>query len=260
MPLKKNIMRAGRIITELDKAQKEWDFPSFDRLSSTLPDQIIPLPELYDREMEARRQEMEKLRTELHDGSYPARLETALSDVGLPYEGTFPNYQIAPFRLEIDLPMDQTLGQVRLVFSRKIEKKSFFEPSAMARWVRKRYNALLNRPFQAKRFFENLLSAYEIANRLAYSREKGEVLWGRPVQLAQLFALLTLRRENRKEYPREYFIFDIARLRKEKYQREGYRAEFGYSREAGRSMRVPLLGQTGHEERFSSLTIYREEG
>jgi len=254
MELKKHITRAGRTITEIEKARKEWDFYTFDRLSGGLPDEISHLPEVCTREMESIRHEMERLRGELRDDGYREKLETALAAAGLSYEGTFPNYQIAPFKLNLDLSM----GQVRLEFSRKRETKYKLEPSAVAQWVKKRHTALLKRPFQSKRFFENLLSAYKVANRLAYGRDKEEVLWGKPVQLAQLFELLTLRRETRKEYPKEYFIYDIARLRKEGLEQDGHRVEFGPSREAGRTFLVPSLGQTGNEERFSSLIIYKE--
>lgn len=189
----------------------------------------------------------------LSSDDYRKQLEDELQKADLPFEGEFPIYRIPPFKLELAFE-EKT---VRLSFGQAtIDKTGLFEPHSLSQWVKKHCISFTNRSFNAERFFRDLLSAYKVANRLAYAKANGnKVLWGRAVTLRNIYDLLTLRAEARREYKEEHFVFDLARLRDKGTTFKEYSVEFGYTRVKEGNFVVPDL-RSGREEQFTTLTIH----
>jgi len=252
--LSNDIRRASKSLTKLEKASTTCDFKSFDRLCADFERQMSELATSWQSSLSRTKEEVQKKRRRLESLCYSRSLEEALRGVGLPLEGEFPDYDLSPFRLEVDIESEV----VWLRCGRRVQKTTALAPAAVAQWVHKRYTRMVARRFNSQAFFKDLLSAYRIANRLAYSKRKGQEQWGRPVPLQQLYDFLTLRRDSRRDYPKEHFVYDLARLREAGLTFGQYNLEFGFSRDQGRAFVLRDV-TTGREDRFSSLTIYRKE-
>jgi len=253
MELLRTFKRATKTLVAVEKAVETWDFRSFERSKFALAEQMKRLDGWEDHvaQMDAQLQQQQAF---LESEVYRQELEAALRDSGLPLEGEFPDYRIPPFELKI--ACEEKV--VRLRMGRKVESTGMFEPTALARWLRKRYDSVVRRSFPARRFFRNLLAAYRLANRLTFGAGSGsKVLWGKAVSLQLIYDLLTVRAETRGEYPVTYFVYDLARLRATGLTYDAYTLEFGFTRSARRSFLIPDLS-TGREERFSTLTIHRK--
>lgn len=250
----KDFSQAAKTLEKLKKAGENWDFKSFEQNRTTLIEEMERLQK-WQELVEDVGSHLRERKVTLSLETYRQELESALKEAELPLKGNFPHYSIIPFELE--LVLEEEIVFLRL--GRKIEKTGFFEPHALSEWVKKRYTAIVKSSFNAKSFFRDLRAAYEIGNRLTYGTLGGtKVLWGRAVDLKQIYRLLTLRQENRREYSQARFVYDLARLRAQGLIYDEYRVEFGYTKTAGGSFLIPNLA-TFEEERFSTVTIYYRE-
>jgi hypothetical protein len=233
------------------KAVENWDFKTLKKMLAALGEDA--------RLLVARHEEMTpevvnalKAEQEYVAGAdYPGALETALREAGLPIQGSYPRYELIPFKLTVDP------GQEAVILSvgRKSERTFALAPQQVAAWVAARYKKLVEKKFDSQQFCRELLDAYRIGNRMAY--RQNEVLWGRAVSLTTIYELLTVRRSARQEYPKELYIYDLGRL-KEQFQirYQGYRFEFGFARNQGHALLV--IDSQGRESRLSSLIVHLE--
>ena len=248
MELKKWVSSLSRTLAGLEKARDDWDFAAFQKFATALRENMRQISGCWEAEISRLEKELSERREHIRTPEYQGQLEDALRGANLPLKGEFPKYDVGPFRLVLDI---KALS-ARLVFARRTEKTSGLAPAAIAKWVEKRYRNRVGRPFNANQFADDLLAAYEVANQLAFNRQK--VWWGQPIPLRKLYKLLTLRRSGRTEYPEAHFIFDLTRFRKTDLVFNGRRFGFGTSRDVGQTFL--LRDENGREERLSSLTIY----
>jgi hypothetical protein len=247
------VNRLARELHKVERAEAAWDPAALrqgrERVAKALAEiRTAATPGLSEVEAAAQR-----VAEELAAPGYAVALERALRDAGLPVEGVYPEYDLPPFRLNVEVDNEV----VQLVLGRRRERLRAFAPTTVAVWVAKRYQAVTRRPFHPGRFVDDLVAAFELASRLAYADAKRQVLWGRTVALRQLYELMTLRREYRREYPLGHFTYDLARLRQAGLHHPPYRLEFGFSRDAAKALLLRDSG--GREERFSTLAVHREE-
>lgn len=136
---------------------------------------------------------------------------------------------------------------------RHSQQKKAFASAALAAWVSKEYQRLINSKFNAELFCQELLTAYEMTNKL--NLKKDSVVWGHPVTLKEIYKLLTLKQSAKQEYPEAIFAYDLARL-KEQFDiyYEARRFELVPSR--NQSSGLLLVNSKGQESRVSSLIIY----
>jgi hypothetical protein len=255
MDLLDRVKRAGNLLAKLGKAREGWDFEAFASLSRAFRDEISHLPGSWEEFLTETEGLLKRREGQVVSDDYRGELSKALQAAGIPYEGEFPEYEIAPFRLVV--AVEERI--VRLILGRRVQTSTAFAPDVVARWVQEQYERLVKRPFNSQRFYRGLVQAYEVAAGLAYGRERGRKPWGRPVPLERLYELFTLRAESRKEYPREHFVYDLARLRQAGLKYGADTLEFGFSRDQRRAYIVRDLS-SGRVDRFSSLTIHRQEG
>jgi len=248
--LESPVRQLRKNLAGLKKAFDEWDFAGFRKFVTAFRESMRQIAECGPTELERLEQEIEEKQRRLETASFREDLERALREAKLPLQGEFPKYDIPPFRMEVDI----ATRSIRLVFGRRSKRSNSFAPDSLAKWVQKRYQAVVKRSFDANQFADELLAAYEVASELAYRK----VLWDRAVPLQRLYELLTLRGDSRTEYPLAYFAFDLARFRRSDMVFNGRRFEFGYSRDVGHTILVP--DQDGREDRLSSLTIYDRRG
>ena len=181
--------------------------------------------------------------------AYPVEVEKAMKNAEIPIKGEFPSYEFPPFKLTFS----RDNSYVRLSMGRRSQQKKAFAPAAIAAWVSKEYQRVINSRFNAERFCQELLIAYEMGNRLNLKQDS--VVWGHPVTLKEIYKLLTLKQSAKQDYPEALFTYDLARLKEQfDISYEGHRFELVPSR--NQASGLLLINSKGQESRVSGLIIY----
>lgn len=241
--------RLARAWTAVRKAQQVWDFKGFQKAfedySSTLRESHLMWPS----RSEALLSLVESARALTRTDQYLEQIESALRAAGLSPQRIAPGeFELPPFRLSLD----QGEGQARLGLGRKAEKAPALAPKELAAWVRQRYERVARSRFDAERFKKDLLAAYQYANRAKYG---GDVRWGLHIELTMIYELLTLRGAARADYPRQLFVFDLARLLQiPNLELAGRKFEFGSAR--GHDKIFIVVDAQGRESRLASLAVH----
>ncbi len=183
--------------------------------------------------------------------AYSPQVEKALTDAEIPIKGKFPNYEFPPFKLTFS----HDYGYVKLSMGRRARQTKVFAPVALAAWVAQEYQRVISTKFNAERFCQELLGAYEMLNRLNLKEES--VVWGHPVALKEIYKLLTLKNSVKSDYSEALFAYDLARL-KEQFDicYNGHRFEMVPSR--NQFSGLLLVSSKGQDSRVSSLIIYEQ--
>lgn len=238
--------------TQIVRAHGDWDVETLTKASKTFTQNLTTLADLWNENRTVIEDATFVVRDKILADDYPTQLEDALRKRNIPIQGAFPEYQFPPFRLEVQT--DEPV--IRLVMGRKQQKTTALRPDVVAKWVSVHYDGIVNRAFSRTRFCRDLLTAYELANRLAFHENK--IAWSRAVALKQVYELLTVSQGARQDYPLLLFQYQLGRLREEfDVRHDEYRFEFGFARDQRRAYLV--VDSTGREQRISSLTVYRDE-
>jgi len=236
--------------TAVKNACRAWDFRAFDKALAAFSSAVADLAGNWPAVEPALREEMEENSRFVESKDYQQALEEALLAAGLPLQGSFPQYELIPYKLTID----SEDKEIRLSIGRRQEKTRCMEPKQAAKWVASRYQALTGKRFDAPGFMRELISAYEYANKVAY--REGEVKWGLAVAIEELYNLLTLKRGARLEYPKALFLYELGRLKEQvELKVDEYQLEIGYPRKHEKA--VTIVDSRGRESRVSSLTVYK---
>lgn len=193
--------RVAKKLAALERAISTGDLKGFEKifpaLETDLANAIAALPEARDK--------YNSLQAWIKSSEYPVALEQKMAEAQLKLEGSFPVYQIHPFKLEVDVEG----GSASLTFNRKTDKTPALNPSALTQWVAQKRKKLLETPFHSEKFCDSLLAAYKIANRLMFTEKQER--WGKGVSLRRIYELLTIRPQGKKDYPKELFVYDLTR-------------------------------------------------
>ena len=245
---------AARLKNNLNKSRKslnQWDLKSLDKLLASCRSDIERLSNEWETRIPSINQEIAQVQEMMKKETYISELEEALRKAGIPVRGSFPAYEFPPFKLSVDIGE----GTARLSLGRKQEKTTALLPGEIAAWASKQYDRIVKRKSDHQRFCRDLLAAYEKANRLSFKGDS--VLWGKAVSLNNIYELLTLRQASRGDYPREVFIYELARLKEQPEIRyREYRFELGFSRNVANTLLI--VDHQGRESRVGSLIIYKE--
>ncbi len=131
--------------------------------------------------------------------SYAAELKRAAAQLRLPLQGDFPDYEVFPLKVSLDLQGEQAaIGRRRT---------TTLEPLALMREVQARHQALHRSSFNANRFMKALTSAHDLLHEAGRAK-------GMDVSLGAIYEVLTMR-SGTGDYTKNEFAFDIYRLRRE---------------------------------------------
>jgi hypothetical protein len=235
------------------KAIDSWDFKVLEKVLEALGEDARLLLARHEDGMPNVARALQGAQEFVAGEEYPGELERSLRDAHIPLQGSYPNYELIPFKLILDPGQ----GAVILSVGRKSERISAFEPQQVAAWVAARYKKLVDKKFDSQRFCRELVDAYQTGNRIAYKQD--EVLWGHAVSLSTIYELLTVRYSARQEYPKELYIFELGRLKEQlEIRYQNYRLVFGTAKKQKNALLV--TDSQGRENSLSSLIIFHEEG
>ncbi|MDA8344172.1 MAG: hypothetical protein M0Z66_01680 [Thermaerobacter sp.] len=234
------LAKERRLSQQVMKASERWDLR---QLRQRLPELEAAAAEVAASAQNAERLLADWSAAASSDGvsSYAVALEQAVRQSRLPLNGEFPEYEVFPLALRLDLSGEQaTIGR---------RKTSTLEPSALAREVQRLYQALHSSSFNARRFIEALVESHELLKASGKAK-------GRAVQLSQIYGLLTLRTGS-AGYTKQEFAFDIYRLRRESdLVHAGKRLAFQHAKNGGTA--VP--NAQGGVDMFGTLEVWEVEG
>ncbi|MDX2270932.1 MAG: hypothetical protein NW237_03150 [Cyanobacteriota bacterium] len=245
-----SLKRLHRHWQELKKSRQTWDFKLTAQAHQAYQAEWQTLSEQWPHQQALLQAAAVQDQAFVQSPDYPVAVEAALRQMGIPLRGEFPHYEFPPFKLTFSLEQ-QT---IRLSLGRKSEQTRIFAHAHLATWVSRHYKRVLEGRFDANRFCQELLAAYQILNPLLMHAPS--VTWGHPVPLKEIYRLLTLRQVARQDYPEALFAFDLARLQEQAdIHDDSYRLELIPSRQSATGLL--LVNSRGQESRVSSLAIYR---
>ena len=183
------------------------------------------------------------LREQLNYPEYPTKLESALKEQQVPFSGTFPNYDVPPFKLSINTDN----FTARLSMGRKSQQTSNLSPTSLSLWVAKIYKNLVNSQFNHDRFCKELIEAY------CYLSDSE---WRLPVLVKDVYKLLTIKTEAKQEYPESRFIFDLSRLLNQ-YEIKYGEYIFDFSPHKLSAKNYTLVNEVGKERAVGNMIIHQ---
>jgi len=178
----------------------------------------------------------------LRCGDFAEQMLLQCKENAVDVKGTFPNFEMFPYKLRIDSNMDIFLD------GRKIP---CYRPGTLVQVIKKGQEKLLKASFNATRFATELASAYDLL--LAHL---GKPL-GSDQYLKKLYEYMVPMGRSRKEYDLQSYAFDLARLYAEGSSvelKDGRRIQWGPSREGKTSIRI--LDGNGVEQHLSTIRFY----
>lgn len=176
---------------------------------------------------------------------FEAGFLAACQTQGLKVTGSFPAYDVFPFRVRV-YPERSTVEVNERVLR-------LLRPRALAGYLKAARDRLYRENFNAARFIDALARAYDTILAVRRAEQGIELPPGTDVPLHDLYEQLTLLPAHKRQYPRNMFAFDLHRLFVADVftTSDGRRLEFGDTRQRGKA--VVVYDAQGREHRFGSL-------
>lgn len=194
-------------------------------------------------------QDMEDLKNNYADNlKYSDYITSQLMAKDIPTERDGNNILVGP--IEVSVHVDEYY--LLLSIGRKKQRISDLEPMTVVRLIEGLYRKL-NRSFNSKLFFRQLLKAYDYLNTIKYSTK--DVKYGFNISLKSVFDLFALS-PMATGYKIDNFLWDLGRLISTGTVYDNYRLELGYTRDVGKMYLIKALN--GEERKASTLIIHKE--
>ena len=243
--LKPIVQKLATNITKLHKASEDLNLKIYIESYIHFERDLRTLIEIWDIHEKSGGDLVSKAIDWLNSTEYPQVLETHLRDLKVPFTGSFPDYEIPPFKLSIQV--DKRF--VKLSMGKKSQQTNIFAPEPLAKWVSAKYQALINSTFNSDQLCKEILEAYPYLS----SRS-----WGMSVSLKDIYQLLTLKGSTKKEYPESIFVFDLGRLLENRtIEYKGHSFDFQPHNTANKNYAV--VNSKGRERQLGLISIYKVE-
>jgi len=179
----------------------------------------------------------------IENGDFADQLLGYCETVGLDIMGDFPVYEIFPYKVKVDTE------NLDLYVDRK--KVQCLRPQSFAKDLRAGRDKLMKASFNALAFANELADAYDTA-LLRQSKGKSADCY-----LTSLYQYLAPMSRHRKEYDKQSFAFDLARLYSSEVEeiKDGRRFQFGPSRNNSKAIRI--LDRDGTEQFLATIRFFR---
>ena len=237
--LKPLVQKLAANIAKLQKSSEDLNLKVYVESYSHFERDLRTLVEIWDIHEKSGNDLVSQANTWFTGTEYPQVLETYLHNFKLPFTGSFPDYEIPPFKLSIQVER----RVVKLSMGKKSQSTSVFAPEPLASWVSDQYHVLINSPFNSDQLCKELLAAYQYLSKNNSS-----------VSLKDVYQILTLRSNTRQEYPESIFMFDIGRLLESfKIEYKGY--SFIFAPHLEHNKNYTLIDRNGTERQVGLMRI-----
>lgn len=181
------------------------------------------------------------------DGEFLA----ACRDQGLKVSGSFPAYEVFPFKVRVHPERRLIEVNERVV--------RLLRPKVLAAYLKEQKKRLYRENFNPIRFLDALASIYDTILSVRQATHGVKIQPGLEVSLLDVYERLTPLPAQRRDYPPNMFAFDLHRL----YVADAFTASDGRRLELGavrqRSRALVVYDAQGRDYRFGSLRFTPKE-
>lgn len=183
----------------------------------------------------------------MSNGDFSGQMVECCKQLGVDVQGSFPTYEMFPCRVTIN-PEAQDVT---------VDKKHIacLRPQKLVGDIKKELDRLSKAQFNAALFAKELSTAYDLAI-LKASRKKACAA-DAPQYAADLYDILTPMKRYKKDYPKNAFAYDLARLYAEGGTTldDGRTLRFDTARDVKKAIRI--LDRYGTEQFITTIRFYR---
>lgn len=181
---------------------------------------------------------------------FEAEFLSACRSQDLPVTGSFPGYEVFPFRIRVQPEKRFVEVNERVV--------RLLRPRVLAAYLKEQKNRLYKENFDPVRFLDALASIYDTILSVRQATHGVKIQQGLEVSLLDVYERLTPLPAQRRQYPQNMFAFDLHRL----FVADSFTASDGRRLELGavrpRSRAVVVYDAHGRDFRFGSLRFVKE--
>jgi len=176
------------------------------------------------------------------EGEFTRQMLEACENNGVDVKGEYPVYEMFPSKLKIDAENQD------LYLDRK--KVQCMRPQYIIKMVKASQDKLMKASFNALSFANELADAYDLA---LLKKKKAE---DADFYLLDLYRFLAPMGRFRKDYDKQSFAFDLARLYASGLEeiKDGRKFQFGPSRNENKAIRI--LDKNGNEQYLATIRFY----
>ena len=251
-PLEKALKDSAVAVTKQQKAiQKNTETGNLAEVKKSL-EAIAEAAKTLQEGIDAVRSEIDSFDTRAYfaDGDFTKQLLEACAEKGVDVRGETGVYEMFPFKVRIigDEEHDSEIWVNR-------KKLPSFRPSFVAESIHADQARLYNAKFNEQTFMTELADAYELACLKSNART------GSTQSLDKIYKFLAPTARARKDYDKQAYAFDLARLYEKGtdawVSRTGRKYYFGTSRDGKSGIRV--LSSSGVESFINTLKMIKED-
>ena len=239
--LKDKTAAQSKAVNKIQKCIADGDITALPKLFAVIRDSSFGREEALAR-LEALTVEFDG-REYMSNGDFSEQMIECCRGLDVDVHGTFPTYEMFPCRVTVNPEtQDVTIDKKRLACLR---------PSKLAGDIRAELTKLSKAPFNAQLFAKELSAAYDMA--IIKASRKKPCAGDAPQYASDLYDILTPMRRYKKEYTKNAFAFDLARLYAEggTTLEDGRTLRFDTARDARRSIRI--LDRYGAEQFITTI-------
>jgi len=182
----------------------------------------------------------------MQSGEFTTQMLEFCQKTGVDAVGEGAVFEMFPYKVRLDFEnLDAYVDR---------KKVQCFRPQYLINEIKAGQDKLLKAPFNADVFADELADAYDLA-LLKQSKNKAYAP-DSSCSLLNLYKYLTPMRRFRKEYDKQNYAFDLARLHSSglEYINDGRKFQFGPGRDISKSIRI--LDADGNEQFLSTIRFY----
>lgn len=251
-PLEKVLKDSAAAVTKQQKAiQKNTETGNLAEVKKSL-DAIAEAAKALQDSIDSVRNEIDAFDTRAYfaDGDFTKQLLEACAEKGVDVRGETGVYEMFPFKVRI---IGDEEHDSELWINRK--KLASFRPSFVAETIHADQVKLYNARFNELIFMTELADAYELACLKSNTRI------GNTQSLDKIYRFLAPTARARKDYDKQAYAFDLARLYEKGTEawvsKSGRKYYFGTSRDGKSGIRV--LSSSGVESFINTLKMIKED-
>ena len=235
----------SRAVKNVQKCLAEGDLYSLPKLFSTLRDASTAREEALIR--------LEDItsgfdgKEYMASGDFAAQMLEYCRQLDVDVQGTYPVYEMFPCRVTVN-PETQDVTVDR-------KKMQCLRPSKLVNDIKKELDKLSKASFNASAFAKELAAAYDLA--IIKASRKKPCSADSPVYLLDLYEYLTPMRWHKKEYTKNNYAYDLARLfaTEDISLDDKRKMRFDTVRDAKKAIRI--LDSHGMEQFITTIRFYK---
>lgn len=245
LDIKRDLKVLQKRYEELVNLAKEWNIHDFNSCHETICTSFLKIKD----HLEELGNDIKQKEQLFISPEYAATIERLFKEYNIRFSGSFPQYEIFPYRLIFSIRKKQA----KIVGDKIREKNYNLNPETIVRWVSEKYNAIWLKRFDEDEICQELLTAYQYI--VGFNNDQ-KVRWGRNILIREIYNLWTIKSIAKEEYTESMFVVDLSKLmRKSSIEYKDYIFVFSADRDSKNNYRFQSPNNTSS---FGILAIHKK--